>query len=155
MRFGAGATGAGIKRGSHPILVLLRGLIVTLPLDGCVLSGDKPEPGLDIPQAYSAGPKNPKAAEAALPSLDWWRAFGSRELTEIIEEARDANLDIAAAVARIVQADANARIGGAALLPAAGPNSAGPPARFPPSRGGVQVPFLASVTAGHEIDYRR
>jgi len=41
----------------------------------------------------------------------------SRELTEIIEEARAANLDIAAAVARIVQADATARIAGAPLLP--------------------------------------
>jgi multidrug efflux system outer membrane protein len=38
-------------------------------------------------------------------------------LTEIIEEARSANLDIAAAIARIVQADANARIAGAPLLP--------------------------------------
>src|SRR3989442_9251121 len=115
MRFGVGATGAGIKWGSHPIFIMLRGLIVTLPLGGCLLSGDKPEPGLDIPQVYSAGPKNPKAAEAALPSLDWWRTFRSRELTGIIEQALDANLDIAAAVARIVQADANARIGGAAL----------------------------------------
>ncbi|HEX9461392.1 MAG TPA: efflux transporter outer membrane subunit [Alphaproteobacteria bacterium] len=126
---------------------------MTLPLDGCVLSGDKPEPGLDIPQAYSAGPKNPKAAEAALPSLDWWRAFGSRELTEIIEEARDANLDIAAAVARIVQADANARIGGAALLPAVGLNAAAAHARFSQSRGGEQSNFLASLTAGYEVDF--
>ena len=52
-----------------------------------------------------------------MPPLDWWRGFRSRELTEIIEEARAANLDIAAAVARIVQADANSRIVGAALLP--------------------------------------
>ena len=56
-------------------------------------------------------------AEAALPSLDWWRGFRSRELTDLIEEARTANLDIAAAVARIVQADAQSRIAGAALLP--------------------------------------
>ena len=49
-----------------------------------------------------------------LPQLDWWRQFRSRELTAIIEEARDANLDIAAAIARIVQADAQARITGAA-----------------------------------------
>jgi NodT family efflux transporter outer membrane factor (OMF) lipoprotein len=52
-----------------------------------------------------------------VPPLDWWRGFRSRELTEIIEEARAANLDIAAAVARIVQADATARIAGAPLLP--------------------------------------
>ncbi len=65
----------------------------------------------------SYGPRKPAAAEAAVPPLDWWRSFRSRELTEVIEAAREGNLDIAAAVARIVQADANARITGAALLP--------------------------------------
>jgi NodT family efflux transporter outer membrane factor (OMF) lipoprotein len=97
--------------------MMLQSICVTLPLGGCLLAGDKPEPGLNIPATYSAGPRNPAAAEASVPPLDWWRGFRSRELTEIIEEARAANLDIAAAVARIVQADATARIAGAPLLP--------------------------------------
>ncbi len=88
-----------------------------LPLGGCLLSGDKPEPGLDIPSNYDRGPRDPALAEQALPELDWWRGFRSKELTEIIEEARAANLDIAVAIARIVQADATARVTGAALLP--------------------------------------
>ena len=95
---------------------MLLGLCLTLPLAGCLLT-DKPEPGLDIPQAYDRSSPKPAVAEAALPPLDWWRGFRSRELTEIIEETRSANLDIAAAVARIVQADAQARIAGSALLP--------------------------------------
>jgi NodT family efflux transporter outer membrane factor (OMF) lipoprotein len=97
--------------------MMLQSVCVTLPLGGCLLAGDKLEPGLNIPATYSAGPRNPAAAEARVPPLDWWRGFRSRELTEIIEEARAANLDIAAAVARIVQADATARIAGAPLLP--------------------------------------
>jgi outer membrane protein, multidrug efflux system len=97
--------------------MMLQSICVTLPLSGCLLAGDKPEPGLNIPATYSAGPRNPAAAEARTPPLDWWRSFRSRELTEIVEEARAANLDIAAAVARIVQADANARVAGAPLLP--------------------------------------
>jgi len=108
---------AGTKARGRPFWTMVQGLCVTLPLGGCLLTGDKPEPGLDIPPYYSAGPRKPGAAEAALPPLDWWRAFRSRELTEIIDAACAANLDIAAAVARIVQADANARIVGAALLP--------------------------------------
>jgi outer membrane protein, multidrug efflux system len=87
-----------------------------LSLGGCLLA-DKPEPGLDIPPAYKLSSADPKIAEAALPPLDWWRSFHSRELTAIVEEARAANLDIAGAIARIVQADAQARISGAALLP--------------------------------------
>ena len=66
-----------------------------LPLGGCLLTGDRPEPGLDIPANYDRGPRDPALAESALPPLDWWRGFRSKELTEIIEEARAANLDIA------------------------------------------------------------
>jgi NodT family efflux transporter outer membrane factor (OMF) lipoprotein len=138
---------------------MLRGLIVTLPLGGCLLSGDKPEPRLDIPQVYSAGPRNPKAAEAALPSLDWWRAFHSRELTEITDAALEANLDIAAAVARIVQADANARIGGAALLPAANFRSIATHSRSSQTCSGCgggaseSNDFLLGLTASYEIDF--
>ena len=97
------------------------GLCLALPLGGCLLT-DKPEPGLDIPQAYDRSSRNPAVAEAALPPLDCWRGFRSRELIEIIEETRSANLDIAAAVARIVQADAQSRIAGSALLPNVGLN---------------------------------
>src|SRR6202035_2983141 len=81
---------------------------------GCVLTQDIPDPALDIPGGYklarSTGPDAP-------PALDWWRGFGSPELTDLMEEAQRVNLDIAAAVARFIQADAQARIAGAALLP--------------------------------------
>ena len=133
-----------------------------LPLGGCLLAGDKPEPGIDIPQAYDGGPRNPAAAEAAVPPLDWWRRFRSRELTDIVEEARAANLDIAAAVARIVQADAQARIAGAALLPDVDLNGsatrsrasqtlAGRPAHPPAARNATISP--AALTASYEIDF--
>ena len=95
---------------------MLVGTGLTLTLGGCLLT-DTPEPGLDIPAAYRIASRDPRIAEAALPKIDWWRGFRSRELTTIIEQANDANLDVAAAIARIVQADANARIAGAPLLP--------------------------------------
>src|SRR5882757_1982642 len=119
MRRGKPVVGWGTKAGMRPLCTMLQGLCLMLPLGGCLLT-DKPEPGLDIPQAYDRSSKNPAVAEAALPPLDWWRGFRSRELTEIIEETRSANLDIAAAVARVVQADAQSRIAGAALLPSVG-----------------------------------
>jgi NodT family efflux transporter outer membrane factor (OMF) lipoprotein len=128
---------------------MLMGLCLALPLGGCLLT-DKPEPGLDIPQAYDRSSKNPAIAEAALPPLDWWRGFRSRELTEIIEETREANLDIAAAVARIVQADAQARIAGAALLPVVdlGANAT----RSHAAETNTKV-VGASLTASYEIDF--
>src|SRR5665213_4271992 len=111
-----GVEGAGTYKAWRPLWTMLQGTCLMLSLGGCLLS-DKPEPGLDIPQAYSRSSANPAIAEAALPPLDWWRSFHSRELTAIVEEARAANLDIAAAIARIVQADAQSRIAGAPLLP--------------------------------------
>ncbi len=134
-----------------------------LPLGGCLLSGDKPDPGLDIPQAYLGAPKNPALAEAALPSLDWWRGFRSKELTELIEEARASNLDIAAAVAQIEQADAQSRVAGAPLLPAVGLNGAATRLRSSQSTsaggtsgslGGSERDLLSSsLTASYEIDF--
>ena len=135
------------------------GLGLALPLSGCLLA-DKPEPGLDIPQAYREGPRNPAAAEAAMPPLDWWHAFRSRELTDLIEEARVANLDIAVAIAQIVQADAQSRIAGSALLPAVGLNGSATRARSSQSTGGSSSGggsesnlLSASLTASYEIDF--
>jgi multidrug efflux system outer membrane protein len=97
-------------------------LCVVASSAGCVLTQDLPDPALDIPQAYKAG----KPSDAvAPPTLDWWRGFGSPELTDLMEEAQKVNLDIAAAVARFIEADAQARIAGAALLPTLGLNGPG------------------------------
>lgn len=132
---------------------------LSLSLGGCLLT-DKPEPGLDIPQAYDRSSPNPAIAEAALPPLDWWRGFRSRELTEIIEEARAANLDIAAAIARIVQADAQSRVAGSALLPGIDLNGSATRSRASQttsgggSSGGSERDNLsASLTASYEIDF--
>ncbi len=130
---------------------MLQGLCLTLPLGGCLLSGEKIDPALDIPAAYDRGPKNAAAAEAALPPLDWWRSFRSKELTALIEEARAANLDIAAAVARIVQADAQSRIAGSALLPAIQANGQASRSQTPGPR--VSNTLTASLSASYEIDF--
>jgi len=134
-----------------------------LPLGGCLLATDKPEPGLDIPAAYEYGPKKPQVAEAAVPPLDWWLSFRSKELTALIEEARTSNLDIAAAVAQIVQADAQSRVAGAPLLPGVNLNSAATRLRTSQSTsaggttgslGGSERDLLsASLTASYEIDF--
>jgi len=164
MRRGSQVVRWGTKAGVRPFLTMLQGFCLMLPLGGCLLT-DKPEPGLDIPQAYDRGPRNPVTAEAALPPLDWWRGFRSRELTEIIEEARSANLDIAAAVARIVQADAQSRIVGSALLPAVNLNGEAARSQASKTTGlGNGQPFidsgfrvgnnlLASLSASYEIDF--
>src|SRR5665213_4047188 len=56
-------------------------------------------------------------AVSAWPASDWWRGFGSVKLNELIAQAERSNDDLAGAIARVQEADAQARIAGAALLP--------------------------------------
>jgi outer membrane protein, multidrug efflux system len=99
---------------SHLLPALALSLALMPALAGCILTADKLDPALDVPDKYTRAKGDP---EAALPPLAWWRGFRSAELTDLMEQAQTANLDIAAAIARIVQADALARQAGAALLP--------------------------------------
>jgi outer membrane protein, multidrug efflux system len=103
-----------LRRLASALGVLVLASALSGALSGCLLGPDKVELGLDIPESYRAAQGKP---DAAVPSLDWWRSFRSRELTLLMEETQSANFDIAAAAARVLQADANARIVNAALLP--------------------------------------
>jgi multidrug efflux system outer membrane protein len=131
-------------------------------LSGCILGSEKPEIAVEIPAAYrNAGTK----PNAALPTYEWWRKFRSRELTALVEEAQQANLDIAAAVGRILQADAQARLLGAPLLPiidlggdavrsrASRATSIGAGEGTIPGGRSERVTYSAFLSASYEIDF--
>jgi outer membrane protein, multidrug efflux system len=90
-------------------------LVLGPGLSGCILGSEKPELGLEVPATYREGGRH--APDAAVPALDWWRGFRSSELTKLMEAAQIYNLDIAVAIAQIIQADAQVGISGAPLLP--------------------------------------
>jgi multidrug efflux system outer membrane protein len=156
-----------MRRGGLPALVVARcrarwalpiGLCLLAPLAGCV-GYEKPDLALEVPEKYRNAPRN---ADAALPALDWWRGFRSKELTALVEAAQTQNLDIAAAIGRIQQADAQARIAGAALLPTIDANATATRSRT--SRGGsastrsasgsnVGSLYNANLSASYEIDF--
>jgi outer membrane protein, multidrug efflux system len=124
---------------------------------GCVLTQDVPDPALDIPNAYKAARM---ADTDAPPTLDWWRGFRSREMTDLMEEAQRVNLDIAAAVARFKQADAQARMAGAALLPSlsgsgseAYSRTSGSSASGLSIGGREVVNYSASLSASYQLDF--
>ncbi len=89
-------------------------LAAAVLLAGCSLGPDYERPRLDVPAAFRA---TADTAEAAWPAPEWWRNFKSPELDALIATARAYNTDLAAAAARVVQADAQVRISGAPLLP--------------------------------------
>jgi outer membrane protein, multidrug efflux system len=125
---------------------------------GCILTRDLPDPALDIPEGYKAARRS--TATDAPPALDWWRGFRSRELTQLMEEAQTVNLDIAAATARFKQADAQARITGAALLPTLSTTGQESYSRTSGSsssgltNGGREVVnYSSSLAASYELDF--
>jgi len=52
------------------------------------------------------------------PTADWWTGFNSPELTQLETNAEQANLDLAAAAARVVQARGQTGLAASALFPA-------------------------------------
>jgi NodT family efflux transporter outer membrane factor (OMF) lipoprotein len=101
--------------GKIRIASALTALVLGPGLSGCILGSEKPELGLEVPATYREGGRH--APDAAVPALDWWRGFRSSELTTLMEAAQIYNLDIAIAIAQIIQADAQVGISGAPLLP--------------------------------------
>jgi outer membrane protein, multidrug efflux system len=103
------------RRGRVGIVPALAALLLAPGLSGCILGSERPELNLEVPGGYREASK--RAPDAAVPALDWWRGFRSKELTSLMEDAQIFNLDIAVAIAQIVQADAQVGVSGAPLLP--------------------------------------
>lgn len=92
-------------------------LATLLPLTACDLGPRYQHPVTETPATFRA----PAATHQIVwPDPEWWRGFRSPTLDTLQEQARAQNFDIAAAVARVRQADAQVRIAGAALLPTLG-----------------------------------
>lgn len=87
-------------------------LAVGLGLAGCAAIEERSSHGLALPARFEGA-----SASGPGPLARWWTRFGSAELNGLVARAEAGNLDIAAAITRIEQADAQARVAGAALLP--------------------------------------
>ena len=135
--------------------------LVVLPavlLTGCNLGPDYKRPS--VAEAATWRETN---APAVWPSADWWQGFGSIELNSLEAEAQQNNYNLGAAVARVREADAEARIAGAALLPliSAGASATSQRIVFPigsstsGSRGsGITFPeYNLALSASYEIDF--
>ena len=127
-------------RSLRRFFVVFLGLALVQMLSGCILDSQRP-PLTGIPDSYRAG-----KGDSAPPALDWWRGFNSHELTSLIEEAQTANFNIGAAIARIIQADAQAKVAGAPLLPAL--QFDGFAQRSWPPGGGVREDYKAWLHGG-------
>jgi multidrug efflux system outer membrane protein len=126
-------------------------------LAGCTLESQKPDLALDTPGKYRAARS---ASEAAMPKLDWWRSFHSRELVSLIEDAQSHNFDIAVAVAQIEQADAQVRVAQAPLFPTIDLNGSASVSKSSSGTGsggggggGTSHVYATSLSASYVLDF--
>jgi outer membrane protein, multidrug efflux system len=113
-------------------------LLLVLGTGGCNLDWEKPDLGASPPARFREAA--PRSASTLRGATDFVARFHSRELSALVAEALDKNFDIAAGVARIKQADAQARLASAASWPALGVNHVAQTNRSP---GNVLTPNAA------------
>lgn len=93
--------------------------IAALALAGCATGAGPGAPAVALPAQWATPASGPPQADAQADAVTpaWWRSFGSAELDGLVAQARAGNFDLAAAAARVAQAEAQARQAGARLLP--------------------------------------
>src|SRR5437763_5925949 len=104
----------------RPLLAVLASLSLfsQLCVSGCAVGPSYRRPATTLENFHSVGAFATRPTSAPTPPLEtWWDGFNDPMLSRIEQQARDQNLDPAAALARVQQARAAAREAGAQLLP--------------------------------------
>lgn len=132
----------------------IAGAMSTLVLQACgSLSSDLDKTPPTLPQAYQQQAKATPSPVLAQVEPQWWRAYNSPALNSLMQEALKDVAVLRQAQARILQAQAQARIAGASLLPELQGNvSAQTDAPFSSSQGDSRSQYVAGVFMSYELD---
>ena len=130
-----------------------------LLLNACATSLPAVDSGVAAPTAWQYAERD----AAQLNNQRWWTQFGSPQLNRLIEQARRDSFDVAAAVARVRQAQATAVIAGAPLLPEVKFNLSTSHQKLLRGQGGPDLDatqsndtvnsFGANLSASYEVDF--
>src|SRR5579862_2995882 len=127
-------------------------LATSAALTACSLGPEYKRPDVPVPAAWR---ESSTADAATWPSAGWWRGFGSPALDDYIAQARRANNDLVAAVARVREADALATVAGAALLPTVALSATAIKERVQATNGAYVnfTQYSPQLTASYVIDF--
>jgi len=128
-------------------------LVALAALAACSVGPAYKRPDIPLPPQWQETSNTEGAA--VWPSADWWHGFGSEKLDELIAEAQRSNDDLAAAIARVQEADAQARIAGAPLLPSLdfGADATRQQAQVTGAGHPTFNTFSPELTASYELDF--
>ena len=113
---GAGTTSRDRSCAGGPFPVIPALALCACLLGACTLDESRPDLAIALPQRFDHA-----EAARAVPPLppNWPQVFGLPELTRLASLTASGNFDVAAAAARIIQADAQTAVSSAALFPQA------------------------------------
>ena len=134
-------------------------LTACLLLGACSQSQPRPDAAVVPPSAW----QSPHSLAKQQGNTQWWTHFASPELNRLIAQARAGSYDLAAAVARVQQAQASAVIAGAPLLPEVKFGGSGNREKLLRGKGYSQLDasddnkavdfFDTNLTASYEVDF--
>src|SRR5213594_1195679 len=130
----------------HALLSLVS--IITLASAGCAVGPNYKRPTTETPVHYKAealGSWKQGQPGDHVPKGDWWNIFGDETLNDLQGRATGANQELKAAIARVEQARATARVARSELLPTLNADSSYTRQRFSPN----QVPSFGDLTANN------
>jgi len=134
------------------VVLSRRAVALALPIfaAACSLGPEYEKPNPQTPARWQAS----DAGAGQWPDPTWWTSFGSTELSQLVQTSLAANQDIQAAIARILQAEASARIAGAALYPSIGADGSVSRNTTTTRRDGTsrRVVWTGSLTAAYQLD---
>jgi multidrug efflux system outer membrane protein len=109
----------------------------------------------DVPIANQWNAPVDAAQASVWPESAWWHRFGSPRLDDFIDQAQKSNDDLAGAMARIQEADAQLRIAGAPLLPTVDLAATGTRERASVPGEGISTynVFNPVLAASYELDF--
>ena len=126
-------------------------MLALLALGACATPLRDPlQGGPGLPASWT----EPGAPDAVPIPADWWRSFGSAELSALIDASLKASPDMAIAAERVLQAEAQVRIAGATLFPVLNFNAATASRETRPYGGSWSGANSSSgaLSASYEID---
>lgn len=142
-------------------------LTLVVGLTACDLIYPYEPPPVETPTQFIEKPA--EDTSASWPQAQWWENYGSAELNRFVTQALANNNDLAAAVARLREADAQVRISGGALLPSlqanfsdtrtftgnasTGVNTGGGVTSFGGGGNRYRTSYNARLQAAYELDF--
>jgi NodT family efflux transporter outer membrane factor (OMF) lipoprotein len=146
----------GILVSGDRTLGLACAALAACSLAACGVGPRYQRPDIVLPtQFHEASAEGAPSAPSVWPEHTWWHGFGSAQLDDLIAEAERSNDDLAGAIARVQEADAQVRIAGAPLFPSLDLGAAATRQRARVSGGAPRVSnvFNPQLTASYELDF--